>query len=176
MDQCSSSRTFRTNFKITRMHFSRIRTGPSLTVSRSIWWEGSAQPPADPQPPHPEADTPPWRQTPPRCRSPLDADTSTLWTEWYTGVKILPYHKLHLQAVTRRPFSRRPTVHFRKWTIMNMLGSSARAHMWGKAGVGGPQVNKSRQVSCSHMGTASAHVGRQTWLRTLPSYNVVGGR
>ena len=54
-----------------------MRNARLLTVSRSIWWGGVC--PA------------------PRLQTLLDADP--LWTEWHTGVTILPCPKLRLRAV-----------------------------------------------------------------------------
>ena len=48
---------------------------------------------------------PPWEQTPreqapPESNPPPDQAPPSLWTEWQTGVKILPCPKLRLRAVT----------------------------------------------------------------------------
>ena len=95
------------NFWRTRMHSSRMRTGRTLTVFRKF----ETPPPkklkrsprkiGDPPPqkfggPPPENleeppwkfGGPPWDQIPPRDQTP------PLWTEWQTGVKILPWPKL----------------------------------------------------------------------------------
>ena len=93
---CRSVNTTRcVNWFKTRMHSSRMRTTRSLTVcrSRSICpgRRGSAC-----------HACPPPRTPPPHATHPLPCSprhARPRWTEWQTGVKILPCPKLRLRAV-----------------------------------------------------------------------------
>ena len=78
----------------TRRH--QTRRSPNQKATKPEDPPGADTPPKE-DPPRADTplgeDTPSWEQTPPRSRSPL------LWTEWQTGVKILPCPKLRLRAV-----------------------------------------------------------------------------
>ena len=83
----------------TRMHSSSMRTARSLT-DRISWYQAggcmACMPPWPCMPPG--MHTPPPPCTPPS--HPTGHACPLLWTEWQTGVKILPYPKLRLLAVT----------------------------------------------------------------------------
>ena len=90
------------NIPLTRMHSSRMRTARSLTVSRRYPMHAPRQP-RTPSPAPQQPWTPPENHAcPPQqpCTPPRQPRTSPPpWTEWQTGVKILPCPKLRLRAV-----------------------------------------------------------------------------
>ena len=98
LPMCRSQGHRKWKLLITRMHSSRMRTGRALTVSRGGM---TSSPPKNQAPPtprkirHPPKNTPP-KNTPPEKSgtTPLKNQAPPLWTEWQTGVKILPWPKL----------------------------------------------------------------------------------
>ena len=84
--------------KYTRMHSSRMRTGRSLTVFRSLLSGGGV----------PEQQTPPESTTPPDQPPPLNRMTDrckniTLAKPSFRPVKIPPFHSIYLASCHLRP-------------------------------------------------------------------------